>query len=520
MKTMVISILVLLSCKSYAQTCKEVVGYFPNWQWYDRNKLVNPSSIDYSKYSILNYAFFAPQSDGSIDLTDPWADENLLLGQIDWANGGYVPNTSIVDLAHNNGVQILPSIGGWTLSNHFPGIAADPTKRALFVQSCIDLIQTYNFDGIDLDWEYPGFPAHGGTPQDKQNFNLLLQDLRAALDNYETLSGKTMLLTAAVGVAADRMDDVDWPVVEQYLDIINLMSYDFFGTWDPETNHNSPLFNPGVGDPEFNIACSVERLINHYNVSPNKVTVGVPFYGRSVTTPSAPDLHVPSNGTADNATFSIDQGTPLYYSVLDNWHLFDHHWDSLAMVPYLTGKNGLNTFVSYDDANSVALKAQYIVDQDLRGAIIWEITGDYIETSPGSGVIAGTPLADTLNQIFCSYIPYTSGLQNSSCGAGGSTGGGTGGGGTGNGDSTLTVQTHSSIGFHVFPNPSRGTAFLYNQEQSAKIEIIGMDGTRIRSIKVVHGQNTLSLEDLASGVYFIRMTTESGKVYQQKLVRE
>ena len=62
-----------------AQTCKEVVGYYPNWQWYDRNKLVKPATINYEKYSILNYCFFNPQSNGTIQITDPWADKNLLL---------------------------------------------------------------------------------------------------------------------------------------------------------------------------------------------------------------------------------------------------------------------------------------------------------------------------------------------------------------------------------------------------------------------------------------------------------
>lgn len=57
--------------------------------------------------------------------TDAWADENLLLGEPDWANGGYLPNTSIVDLAHSAGVKVVISVGGWTLSNDFPAIAAD-----------------------------------------------------------------------------------------------------------------------------------------------------------------------------------------------------------------------------------------------------------------------------------------------------------------------------------------------------------------------------------------------------------
>ena len=224
---------------STAQPCKEVVGYYPNWQWYDRSQLVNPQTIDYSKYTIINYAFFEPHADGSITNFDAWADENLLLGQPDWNNGGYLPNTSIVDLAHNNGVKVLPSIGGWTLSDHFPGIAADPVKRANFASECVRLIQQYNFDGVDLDWEYPGYAPHNGGPADKANFTLFLQEIRDSLDALELVTGNEYIITAAMGAAPSHQVHIEWNNVQNLLDMINLMSYDYYGTWSPQSNHLS-----------------------------------------------------------------------------------------------------------------------------------------------------------------------------------------------------------------------------------------------------------------------------------------
>ena len=403
-KFVALLLLIFLSLKFNAQ-CKEVVGYYPNWQWYDRAQLVNPQSIDYSKYTILNYCFFNPEVDGSISLTDPWADENLLFGEIDWVNGGYIPNTSIVDVAHSNGVPVLPSIGGWTLSDNFPGIAADPVKRTAFANACVNLISTYNFDGIDLDWEYPGYAPHGGGPADMNNFTLLLQEIRSAIDTYGDSVGKTMMLTIAVGAGGDRMDDIDWSSVASTVDIINLMSYDFFGAWNATTNHNAPLYPPASGDPTINLDSAVERLTSFYAVDPQKITVGVAWYGRSAKTVGTPGLHVPTTGAADMVTFALDDGIPLYYNIWGEMSSFTQNWDSQAQVPYLTGNGSLNTFVSYDDEQSIGLKAQYIVDNNLRGAIIWEITGDYIETSPGSGIEAGTPLADTLNSVLCNVPP-------------------------------------------------------------------------------------------------------------------
>ena len=78
----------LVTCfGTQAQPCKQVIGYYPNWQWYDRAKLVNPATINYSKYTVINYAFFAPQDNGSILTTDAWADNSWL------EKGGYLEDT-------------------------------------------------------------------------------------------------------------------------------------------------------------------------------------------------------------------------------------------------------------------------------------------------------------------------------------------------------------------------------------------------------------------------------------------
>lgn len=386
-----------------AQPCKEVVGYYPGWQWYDRAQLVRPTTIDYSKYTILNYAFFAPDANGNITGFDAWGDENLLLGQINWSTTppSYYPNTSLIDLAHNQNVKVLVSVGGWTLSNNFPGIAADEVKRQTFAQSCVSLLQTYNFDGIDLDWEYPGYAEHNGTPADKVNFTLLLQAVRTAIDTYGTSIGKQFLLTAAVSSSPSNAANVEWNNVTPLLDMINLMSYDYFGAWDPISNHNSPLYQPAVGDAAFNLNAGFLMLTNTYSVPPNKINIGVAFYGRSFR--QCTGLHLPHTG-ADAVTFWQDEGSPQYYNVLNNMSLFNQNWDALAQVPYLTGNGSLQSVVSYDNPSSIALKAQYAVDNNARGVIIWEITGDYIETAPNSGIIAGTPLADTLNAVLCGAL--------------------------------------------------------------------------------------------------------------------
>ncbi|MCB9246977.1 MAG: T9SS type A sorting domain-containing protein [Flavobacteriales bacterium] len=396
-------------------TCKEVIGYYPSWQWYDRGKLVGPSSIQYEKYSIINYAFLDPQSDGSLMITDPWADKNLLLGEFDWsvAPAGYdskmdlgdpayhKPKTSLVYRAHEQGTKVLISIGGWTLSNNFPAIAADTTKRTRFAHACNEVVRLYGIDGIDLDWEYPGYAPHNGSSKDKALFTALIREVRDSLDALESELGRQFLFTAAFGAARDHMGNIEWNKVVPELDYINLMSYDFFGAFSTETNHNSPLYAPQRGDSTFNIDSAVTHLLRYYKVPATKLNVGVAFYGRSAKTKGGPGLHAATTGSADQSTFAVDDGSPLYYNLLLKKHLFDEAWDSSAQVPYLLGKSGLNTFVSYDDPRSIRLKAQYVRAHGLAGTIIWELTGDYIESPNTPGRIEATPLLDTLNHCLC-----------------------------------------------------------------------------------------------------------------------
>jgi len=397
-----------------AQPCREVFAYFPSWKWHHRGFLVNPATIDYTKYTAINYAFFQPLDDGSITTFDPVADKTLLLGEIKtdappgyskWNGLGtpqwHLPETSLVSKAHENGLKVLISVGGWTLSKHFSSIAASELKRRRFAQSCNELVRTYGIDGIDIDWEYPGYATNHGSAADGPNLTLLLRTIRDSLDFMEKNEGRHLLLTAAFGVAPSRMDDIEWNGVVPELDFVNLMTYDFYGSNFSLTNHNSPLFAPKNGIVGFDLNSVVQYLMSNYRVPPGKINIGVAFYGRSLKTRNEPDLHVTSRKVPDSFTFPDAKGAPSFYSIIANQSLFNYYWDELAEAPYLKGKNSLNTFVSFDDENSVARKARYVLDNGLAGAIVWDITGDYVETEPGSKVVAWTPLAKALSDALC-----------------------------------------------------------------------------------------------------------------------
>ncbi|MEK7254579.1 MAG: glycosyl hydrolase family 18 protein [Bacteroidota bacterium] len=405
--------LLLLNLASQAQPCREVIAYFPSWKWYDRNHLVNPASLDYSKYTIINYAFFRPEWDGSIVPFDPVADRALLLGDrrskspnslaANKSNEAdrYLPSASLVDMAHQNGVRVVISVGGWTMSEQFPSICASAEKRRRFAESCREIIGRFGVDGIDIDWEYPGYQAHNGSSADRENFTLLLEAIRDTFDVMTAETGKSYLLTSCFGVSPNRLAFIEWHKVKHLLDFVNLITYDYYGLDHHQTNHHSPLFSPAKGLTGYDMSSTVQHLMEEYDVPAHKITVGIPFYGKAIKTKGDPDLHVASRKSRDAKTFPEDVGSPMFYNILARQGLFNYQWDSLAQAPFLQGKHKLNTFVTYDDERSVAQKARFILEQNLAGAIVWDITGDYVESSPGSGEVAGTPLATALCDALC-----------------------------------------------------------------------------------------------------------------------
>lgn len=463
------------------QSDKEIVGYYPNWQWYDRAQLVNPESIYYEKYTVINYAFFRPLSDGSLQSTDSWADENLLLGpMIWWPNPTHDSTKSLPYLCHQHGVKLLPSIGGWNDSYNFPGIAADPAKRQTFISACLELIDDYDFDGVDLDWEYPGYAPNGGTPEDKENFTLLIQELREALDDLSIQNGEEYLLTSCFGAPEERMQSIEWENILPLVDMVNLMTYDFHGSWDPESNHHTPLYSPAVGNPDWCFHGAFSKLTQEFGVPSQKVNMGVAFYGKALA--NCTELYGTHTGY-DASTFWEDEGQPLYYNIMKNMGMFDYFWDDQVKCPYLLG-NSINTFVTFDDPLSVAYKAQYVMDHDAKGVIIWEITGDYMETFPGSGQIAGTPLLDTIHQVF-GLITHVE-------------------------DSPTKTQN-----VHLYPNPANGLVFIKSSDKFNFIRIRTIDG---RTIKKLPYSRQIEICDLRRGVYLFEFRNADSIIIRKVLI--
>ncbi|MEQ1744690.1 MAG: glycosyl hydrolase family 18 protein [Saprospiraceae bacterium] len=499
----------LSSCAGCSQTTeKTVTGYYPSWRWYERHKLVRPTTIDYSKYNILIYAFLGIEADGSLSLTDPWADKNLLLGPInsakapagygqakDMGNPAYHQRgTRFSDYAHKHRVLFLVSVGGWAHSTHFPAVAADPAKRARFAAECAQAVERYNLDGIDIDWEFPGTEERGGSSSDRQNFTLLLQQVRQSLNALKTKTRRDLMLTAACGASPKNLSNIDWPQVHHLLDAVNLMAYSFYGHWDPVSNHNAPLF-PAMNATQLGFSC-VEAVQNLLDLGvPNlKINLGLAFYGRTQLTTGTSGLHVSGLGLPDSIMFSRNAATPQYHEIASKIPLgyYDYKWDEAALVPYLSGKEGIPSFVSFDDENSIALKAHFAKTRNLHGVAIWDMTADYLETAPGSKTVTATPLASAIQRVFKSAEPPPLVL------------------------SGTTVC--------VFPNPT-ANGFLQIFTSAAErantaLTIFDANGNQIHAANYATASHRVDIRGLPSGQYLVQVQYGKSNPVQVRVLKK
>ena len=184
-------------------------------------------------------------------------------------------------------LRILPSFGGWTLSQPFHGMAKSGVDRKHFVQSAIELIEKNDvFDGIDIDWEYPG---GGGKSQitltksqainERNAFKLLMKEFRVKLDKLAINTGRKYQLTAAVSGSKARTQAIDWKGTIPAMDYVFAMTYDF-SVGNGQAGHHTNLFSSNIS------SLSTEGMINNLidaGVPAKKIAVGVAFYGRGWT---------------------------------------------------------------------------------------------------------------------------------------------------------------------------------------------------------------------------------------------
>lgn len=206
----------------------KVVCYLGSWANYrPGDGAFKIEDIDARLCTHIMYAFVGIGTDGSVRILDAWLDLEL---------GAMKRFTDLRKI--NPNLKALVAIGGWNEgSEKFSAVVGNPSTRATFIKNVVEFVTVHEFDGFDLDWEYPA--QRGGKPEDKQNFGILVQEMRAAFNQHSP----PLLLTAAVSAAEKGIEiSYDVPTMNKNFDFINIMAYDLHGSWEKVLGHNAPLY--------------------------------------------------------------------------------------------------------------------------------------------------------------------------------------------------------------------------------------------------------------------------------------
>ncbi|CAG8650069.1 6108_t:CDS:2, partial [Ambispora gerdemannii] len=338
-----------------------IAGYFVSWGIYAREH--NVAKVDATKLSHILYAFANVREDGTVFLGDPWADIEKHYEGDSWNEEGTNLYGSFKQLGllkrQNRHVKVSLSIGGWTWSSNFAGVAASHETRRRFVDSSIELLNDLGLDGLDVDWEYPK------DKNEAKNFVQLLEELRHALDKCAESKNETTryLLTAAVPCGKEKYKVMRLDEMNEYLDLFYLMAYDFEGAWSSHANHQTHLYGGDV---------STDRAVRYYlkqGIPSHKIILGVPMYGRAFQ--NTKGLGHRFEGVGEG---TWEQGIYDYKQLPRPGAL--EHFDEKSVASY-SYDDCSRELVTYDTPKSLHHKCKYIQEKKLGGTMFWELSADH-----------------------------------------------------------------------------------------------------------------------------------------------
>ncbi|KAJ3200138.1 hypothetical protein HDU82_009153 [Entophlyctis luteolus] len=399
-------------------TTPGIIGYWTQWSPYSRNQN-SIRDLDLNGLTSINYAFVNVLATGNLTSFDTWADFNWM--RVFTAQRYKYPQ-----------LKAIASIGGWSGSKTFSVIAASPSVTATFAKNVHEFLDSTGFDGIDLDWEYPGgggLSCNSASSDDAANFANLLEALRNELGPNRTIS-------IAVSGEVSRYASNGVSFAQKYLNVasyVQIMSYDFYGPWVPFSDFHSGLHNPGPSDQQqpvqnnigYSRPMSISSAIAEWKAagaSSSQLVAGLAFYGRSWQVQSNDNnglyqeclgsvngnacaaivgdyldeqlstdacggssysgvwMYMNLRGAVNSPSGNSQTSAPLPFSdptvAGNNW---SREYVSFADNPSLYSSNyrGKPTFIGYDDPTSIEAKASYLKNSELGGAMVWELSLDF-----------------------------------------------------------------------------------------------------------------------------------------------
>ena len=423
---------------------KRIVTYFEEWGVYERD--INLSDVNGQAMTHLNYSFFDVKADGSVELFDTYAaqekrfsagdqvsrtftqaeyqavDPVLIAAYnsdrytitesadsvtvrsvpVDWNKAGPQDAGNFEQLRRfkdlNPDVELGFALGGWTLSDEFSTAFASQSGRDRFTSDVVDIFKTYEFFSVvDFDWEYPGGGGNEGNASsvnDGANFALVLEQLRAELDGFESQNGGNYEVSIATAGGSEKLANLNLSGIDPYVDFYNVMTYDFHGGWENQTGHQAAM----TGDSNNYDITTAVSVFEEAGVDLSKLVMGAPAYTRAWGGVEAgATFGYQQSGTGAEAEGSFEAGVYDYKDIVTDviTGQTDLYWDDDNKAAFVY--NG-DEWSSIETTATIAGKAAYVQEKDLGGMMFWALSND------AEGELSLVETADDILRQGASYL--------------------------------------------------------------------------------------------------------------------
>ncbi len=418
---------------------RRIIGYFCEWRDNELGQYYTVHDIPWGKVTHINYAFAAVGDDNRIQLMDEEAAiQRVYEGQ----------DPSLPYLGHFNllntykqqypGTKTLISIGGWSASGNFFPMTDTQTSIDTFADSVVDFLRQYGFDGADIDMEYPSSTGQSGNPLDfdvseprrgviYDHFLMLMETLREKLDEASEEDNKQYLLTMAAPASSWILGGMELGEYAKYLDYLNMMTYDFHGSWNGYVGPQSAVFSDPRDTETAQLpipVLSIDWAFKYFRgvLPADKINIGVPYYTRgwkNVTPGAYPGglygRAAMSGGGADGIDGVWNDPPPaepsgtnsIYHmmNLLDDPSLgYELFWDDVTQTSYVWNESK-KVFLTHEDERSMAAKIQYVIDNGIGGYMVWELSGDYKYDEEAGEYVSGDTLTTLAHDMFAAAPP-------------------------------------------------------------------------------------------------------------------